>query len=91
MFNADQEAKIKIFASVVKITNSCFVKCINNLGGIDQGTTQKQKVYLSSSELTCISNCADSYMELNNNVTNQLKNDSELIQQKNKNIFDTKT
>lgn len=91
MFNEDQEAKIKAFASVVKITNACFIKCIQYLPGAPQSGLPKQKIYLSSNELICISNCADAYLELNNNVTNQLQKDLELGQERNKIIFETKT
>ncbi len=83
MFNDSQEKKIKQFASVTKLTNICFSKCFNSISD--------KNSFLSKSEETCILKCVNSYLELNNNVLNQLMNDKQEVNVKNKNILENKT
>ncbi len=82
MFNDDQENKIKIFASITKVTNLCFSKCIISLAEDNK---------LTSKEKDCLRQCSNNYIELNHNIKNQLKIDKERIEEKNKYILENKT
>lgn len=84
MFNDNQEKKIKQFATVTKLANTCFIKCCDI-------SLIKNQSNLSKEEEKCLLNCVNSYLELNNNVINQLLKDKEEIEVKNKIILETKT
>ncbi len=81
MFSENQMRNIKIFASMTKITNDCFDKCITNLD-------EKQ---LTLSETKCLQTCSDSYIKLRTFIQSQLFADYNSIVEKNKKIYDEKT
>ena len=83
MFSNDQLTKISFFASMTKITNECFKKCIN--------INIEAKPELSYKEKDCLKNCSLSYVKLREFVEVQLLEDYESIQRKNKKIHAEET
>jgi hypothetical protein len=88
MFSDNQMTKIKIFASMAKITNECFKTCITDFSIKTENNTNKN---LEPNETKCIQNCADSYSKLRNFLEGQLFADYESIKKKNEKIYDEQT
>lgn len=85
MFTGKQVEKIQFFASMTKITNECFVKCVEF--NKDENISSLQ-TDLSPKEEDCIKSCAENYVKLREFVETQLFKDYEFIKNKNKKIFD---
>lgn len=81
MFSDDQLEKISFFASVTKITNECFKKCIK----------LNDTVELSKNEISCLKNCSTSFIKLREFIEIQIFEDYESIKNKNKIIHDNET
>jgi hypothetical protein len=88
MFSESQQAKIKKFATVAKVTNECFNKCVNYDNNIPLNDDIKS---ISKQESNCLKNCSFTYLELNNNIDNQLFKDLKAFNAKNKEILEKKT
>ena len=80
MFSDDQLKSVKILASITKITNDCFIKCVNVN---NQQVTDEEKI--------CIEKCSDSYIKLRKFIQSQLFEDYQSIIRKNKQIYNEKT
>lgn len=93
MFNEDQQRKLQVFASLTKLTNTCFDKCcnINIQDDFLNDIEIKNTNLLSIQEKECISLCSYSYIVLNQNVHNHLLKNQYELEKKNKEILDKKT
>lgn len=104
MFSKDQEKKIKVFATITKLSNICFEKCVE-IDNLQNSTIQNDKnnknfnsafsinkdLDLPQHEKECLKKCSDAFMEINHNVHNQLFTDYNYVKEENKYIFDNKT
>ncbi len=72
---------IKILASMTRITNDCFEKCITTLD-------DKQ---LTQTEIKCLQSCSDSYLKLRTFIQSQMFQDYQSILDKNKKIYENQT
>jgi hypothetical protein len=94
MFTDDQMSKIAFFASLTKISNECFKKCINFK--IDEKYSENQFSYgisniLSEKEISCLKNCSINFVKLREFVDVQLFEDWEFMTRKNQKIMDDET
>jgi hypothetical protein len=92
MFSNDQMTKISFFATITKITNECFKKCVN-LDQVDVKLENKEykKASLSFTETNCLKSCSISYVKLREFVEVQLFEDYESIKNKNRKILEDET
>jgi hypothetical protein len=81
MFSENQMKSIKILASMTRITNDCFGKCVTDL----------ECKELSKTEIICLQTCSESFVKLRTFIQSQLFEDYESIIRKNKQIYDDKT
>jgi hypothetical protein len=89
MFSDDQLKKISFFASITKITNECFKKCVEI--NINKEDTLSRDVNLSTNEVNCMKSCSNNYVKLRQFVEVQLLEDYESIKNKNRKILDDET
>ncbi len=95
MFSGNQLDKIKYFASVTKITNECFKKCVN-INDEKQLIKKNSTGYslspnLSKNEENCLKSCSINYVKLKEFVQSQIFEDYESIKNKNKRILQDET
>lgn len=83
MFSDDKINKIQYFASMCRIANDCFSKCV------EISTEPNDK--LSNKEIHCLKSCAESYIRLRDFIHTQMLNDFESVKRKNKRIFEEET
>lgn len=76
MFSQEQQQKIKIFSSIVKINDICFNKCI-----------EIPSQDLVKNEKDCLGNCVNEYFDLRNNLYSQMMNDKKSVNDKNNEVF----
>jgi hypothetical protein len=101
MFSDEQVKKIKYFASVTKITNECFKKCISfddyiNTNIKENGISEKNNLKSLNSEINkteenCLKSCAENYVKLREFIETQLFADYDSIKNKNKRILEDET
>jgi len=89
MFNEKQLEKIKVFSTLTKINNDCFKKCVH-FDHLDN-SIEILSSELSNKEKTCVKNCSITYLKMRDFVGNQIFQDFESVNKKNKNIFDNET
>jgi hypothetical protein len=89
MFSDDQMSKISYFASITKITNECFRKCVNF--NFEEGKDLNPNKSLSEKEVDCLKSCSQSFLKLRKFVETQLFEDWDSIKRKNKKIYDDET
>jgi hypothetical protein len=89
MFSDDQLKKISYFASITKITNGCFKKCVEI--DINKKDNQSIKLGLTTNEVNCIKSCSINYVKLRQFVEVQLLEDYESIKNKNRQILQDET
>ena len=90
MFNENQLQKIKVFATLTKINNDCFKKCVHFeikkeiiKENLDSELTNREKI--------CLKNCSLTLLKMRDFTESQLFQDFESVNKKNKNIFDNET
>jgi hypothetical protein len=88
MFSDDQISKISYFASITKISNECFKKCVNFK--IEEENFHLAKNLLEN-EITCLKSCTQSFIKLRKFVETQLFEDWDSIKRKNQKILDDET
>jgi hypothetical protein len=93
MFNQDQIGKIKVFSTITKITNDCFIKCINFDSSINfkDNNNKKLSSEINFDEKICLEDCTKKYIALRDFIESQLFNDFESVNKKNKNILENET
>lgn len=90
MFNENQLQKIKVFSTLTKINNDCFKKCVH-FDKIENISENSLSTDLTDKEKSCVKNCSNTYLKMRDFVENQLFEDFDSVNKKNKNIFDNET
>ena len=89
MFNENQLQKIKVFATLTKINNECFKKCV--FFEVLDSKENLLKNELSLKEKKCLKTCTESFLKMRDFVENQIFEDFESVSKKNKDIFDNQS
>jgi hypothetical protein len=84
MFSEVQEKKIKTFASICKLTNHCFNKCIE----FPSNSPEKD---LSTQEIKCLKSCTETTIKLREFFEQQLHQDYYSVKVKNQKILNEQT